>query len=539
MVDDDVLDHAVAFAVARAAAGERRPTSAIAIDAGQAAAGQAACADARARLPRPARSGVAPYAAVEAIEGCFTLPFDEGARRERELFAERVISTESRALRHLFFAERDAVKLADVPKGSAAAIARAAVVGAGTMGAGIAIAYANAGIPVILSDVDPAALDRGLASIRTHYESAMAKGKLNAVDGEQAIARVTGAAALDALANVDIVVEAVFEDLRLKQALFAELGRIAPARCILASNTSTLDIDALGAASGRPASVIGHHFFSPAHVMKLLEIVRGRDTGSEVIATSIALAKRLRKVPVVVGNGFGFVANRMLGYYMREAYLLLEEGASVEQIDRVVTDFGFAAGPFQMQDIAGIDVGARIRRHLHAIGRTRADGPQSAVPDRLFELGRYGQKTARGWYRYVAGSRDGIADPEVDLIAAEEAFKRGIQRRAIDDDEILARVTTALANEGARALDEGVARRAGDIDVIYTNGFGFPRHRGGPMFYADSLGAGVVADRVRDYRRRFGDYWTLSPLLARLAAEGGRFTARTYGRSFSSASRRP
>jgi 3-hydroxyacyl-CoA dehydrogenase len=289
---------------------------------------------------------------------------------------------------------------------------------------------------------------------------------------------------------------------------------------VLASNTSTLNIDEFAKASGRPGQVIGHHFFSPANVMKLLEIVRGKETSKEVIATSVKLGKRIAKVPVVVGNCFGFVANRMLAYYMREAYLLLEEGASVPQIDKVLTDFGMPVGPYGMQDIAGIDVGARIRQYLRSIGQTRAEGPQSAVPDRLFDMGRYGQKTGAGWYKYEPGNRKGIPDPLIDELAAEEARKRGITRRAVSDDEILERITTALANEGARVLEDGYAIRAGDIDVIYCYGFGFPRHRGGPMFYADTLGLPTVLSRVKEYRARFGDYWQPAPLLEKLVAEG-------------------
>ncbi len=292
---------------------------------------------------------------------------------------------------------------------------------------------------------------------------------------------------------------------------------------MLATNTSTLDIDEFAQASGRPAQVIGHHFFSPAHIMKLLEIVRGRETSPELIATSLALARRLNKVGVVVGNCFGFVANRMLAYYMREAYLLLEEGASVPRIDQALVAFGMPVGPFGMQDIAGIDVGARIRQYLQSIGKTRAEGPQSEVPDRLYELGRYGQKTGAGWYRYEAGSRTRIPDPAVEEIAAAAAARRGITRRAIDDEEIVARVTTALANEGARVLEDGYAIRASDIDVIYCHGFGFPRHRGGPMFYADTIGLATVLERVRAYRRQFGDYWRPAPLLERLVAEGRGF----------------
>src|ERR687885_791981 len=303
----------------------------------------------------------------------------------------------------------------------------------------------------------------------------------------------------------------------LKKTTFAELARVTRPDCILASNSSTLDIDEFGRASGCPKQVLGHHFFSPANVMKLLEIVRGRQTAKDVIATSLKLAKRLGKVGVVVGNCFGFVANRMLAYYMREAYLLLEEGASVEQIDRVLTEFGLPVGPYGMQDIAGIDVGARIRQYLASIGKSRAEGPQSTVPDRLFEMGRYGQKTGAGWYKYDApGSRNRTPDPLIAELAEEEARKRGITRRPIADEEIVARITTALANEGARVLEDGYATRAGDIDVIYCYGFGFPRYRGGPMFYADTIGLPTVLARVNEYRQRFGEYWQPAPLLERL-----------------------
>ncbi len=431
------------------------------------------------------------------------------------------MSTESKALRHLFFAEREAAKVPDVPKETPVKdIKRAAVVGAGTMGGGIAMSYANVGIPVLLKEVDQAALDRGLAVIRKNYESSVAKGRLTQEGFERTMALITPTTSYDGFDQVDIVVEAVFEHMDLKKATFTDLGRVTRPDCVLASNTSTLDIDEFAQSSGRPGQVIGHHFFSPANVMKLLEIVRGRETSREVIATSVKLGKRIAKVPVVVGNCFAFVANRMLAYYMRESYLLLEEGASVEQIDRVLTDFGLPVGPFGMQDIAGIDVGARIRQYLASIGKTRAEGPQSAVPDRLFEMGRYGQKTGAGWYKYEAGSRERIPDPLVEAIAVEEAGKRGITRAPIADEEILARVTTALANEGMRVLEDGFALRAGDIDVIYCYGFGFPRHRGGPMFYADTVGLPVVLDRVKKYRARFGDYWMPAPLLEKMVAEG-------------------
>ena len=524
VIDGDLLQGAIAFASARAAAKERRRTRDLQDKIGDRAAGIAACQAMRATLHKTARGARAPFAAVDAIEACLTMDFDSGSRREIELFADCVLSVESKAMRHVFFAEREAGRIPDVPKDTPTrAIARAAIVGAGTMGGGIAMAYANAGIPVLLKDVDQAALDRGMSVIRKNYASTMAKGRMTAEAMERTLALITPATSYDGFGDVDIVVEAVFENMDLKKSTFAELTAVTRPDAILASNTSTLDIDELAAASGRETQVVGHHFFSPANVMKLLEIVRGRATSTEVIATSVKLAKQLNKVGVVVGNCFGFVANRMLAYYMREAYLLLEEGASVSQIDNALTDFGYPVGPFGMQDIAGIDVGWRIRQHLKSVGKTRAEGPQSAVPDRLYALGRYGQKTGAGWYRYESGSRTRIPDPLVDELAAEAAAERGVTRRVVPDEEIIARIMTALANEGARVLEEGYATRASDIDVVYVHGFGFPRHRGGPMFYADTVGLATVLARVNGYRQQFGDYWRPSPLLEKLAMDGRGF----------------
>src|SRR5262249_43064515 len=481
----------------------------------------------RPSLKKTARGMHAPSAVVEAIEAGIQHGFDKGSEHERELFAQCVVSTESKALRHLFCAEREAAKVPDIPKDTPTRdIRRAAVVGAGTMGGGIAMSYANAGIPVLLKEIDRAALDRGLATIRRNYDVTMSKGKMTREQVEKTMALITATTTYDGFDQVDIVTEAVFENIDLKKQTFAELGRVTRPDCILASNSSTLDIDQFAQASGRPPQVLGHHYFSPANVMKLLEIVRGRETAKDVIATSLKLARRLGKVGVVVGNCFGFVANRMLAYYMREAYLLLEEGASVEQIDRVLTNFGLPVGPYGMQDIAGIDVGARIRMYLKSIGKTRAEGPQSAIPDRLFEMGRYGQKTGAGWYKYDApGSRNRTPDPLIEQLADEEAAKRGLTRRPIEDAEIVARITTALANEGARVLEDGYATRAADIDIVYAYGFGFPRHRGGPMFYADTVGLPTVLSRVSEYRARFGDYWAPAPLLERLVAEGRGFYA--------------
>jgi 3-hydroxyacyl-CoA dehydrogenase len=529
IVDGDLQAGAIRFAAQKAAGGDRRKARDVPYD--DIAAGLDACARTRAALPATARGLQAPFLAVDAVEAGLRSGFDAGSVAERELFARAVVSTESKALRHLFFAEREAARIPDVPRDTPVVeIRKAAVVGAGTMGGGIAMAYANAGIPVLLKDVDQASLDRGLVAIRRNYEVTRSKGKMTAEQVERTLGLITPTTGYDGFGDVDIVVEAVFEDLALKESTFAELGLVTRPACILASNSSTLDIDRFAEASGRPGQVLGHHFFSPANVMKLLEIVRGRKTSPTVLASSLKLARRLGKTGVVVGNCFGFVANRMLAYYMRESYLLLEEGASVPQIDHALTEFGLPVGPFAMQDIAGIDVGARVREYLRTIGKTRADGPQSAVPDRLYEMGRYGQKTGAGWYRYDApGGRARTPDPEVERLAEEEAARRGVTRRTIDDAEIVARITTALANEGARVLEEGYALRAGDIDVVYVYGFGFPRYRGGPMFYADTVGLPTVLARVREYRERFGDYWQPAALLERLVAEGRGFTttART------------
>jgi 3-hydroxyacyl-CoA dehydrogenase len=518
--DSDALVAAgVVFASARGKAGERRRTRDLRQQVADTAAGIAACRQHRRALDDAHVPVRAPYAAVEAIEAAVTLPFDRGAAVERELFADCLVSVESRALIHLFFAERDTANVPGVPKGTPArSIGRAAVVGAGTMGSGIAMTYANAGIPVLLKDVDDAAVARGMDTIRRTYESSVARGRITPAALARAMALITPVTAYQGFDQLDVVVEAVFEDMALKTSTFAELGRQTRPDCLLASNTSTLDIDALAQASGRPAQVVGHHFFSPANVMKLIEIVRGKETSAGTIATSQTLARRLGKVGVVVGNCFGFVANRMLFPYLREAYLLLEEGASVAAVDRAMTEFGMPVGPFAMEDIAGLDVGARIRAQVEA-----ADGaagwPASEVASRLVESGRYGQKTGAGWYRYEKGSRTPIVDPLIETLAIAAAAQRGTARRAIEGDEIVARVTAALANEGARVLDEGYATRAGDIDVIYCYGFGFPRHRGGPMFYADTIGLRTIAARIRDYRQRLGNQWTVAPLLERLAAE--------------------
>ncbi len=524
IVAGDLRSSALGYARAKAVQARTRKTREVVLPPDVIDAGLAACAATRAGLAATARGRRAPLAAVDAIEAGLLMSFDDGSLREREIFAACVVAIESRALRHLFFAERAAARLpADVTRVGAATVRYAAVVGAGTMGSGIAMAYANAGLPVVLKDVDGAALDRAMTAIARHYESAVAKGRLESYRRDRALALITPTMDFDEFPQVDVVVEAVFEDQALKERAFAEIAAVTREDCLLASNTSTLDIDALAEASGRPAQVVGHHFFSPANVMTLLEIVRGRRTSAAVLSTSLAIARQLGKSAVIVGNGFGFVANRMLAYYLREALLLLEEGASVGQIDGAMTAFGMPVGPFALQDIAGIDVGARIRQHLAAGGRTWASGPQSRLPDQLYRMGRYGQKTNAGWYRYEPGSRHPIADPLIEQLADDAAGARGLTRGAVADDDIVARLLTALANEGARVLEERLAQRAADIDVAYCHGFGFPRARGGPMFHAHTIGLDTVLARVHDYRARFGDYWQPAPLLEQLVRESRSF----------------
>jgi 3-hydroxyacyl-CoA dehydrogenase len=525
--EGDLLAGAIVFALEKAQSGGIRKSRDQNAKLSHRSAAIAACAEARHNLKKITRGAHAPYAAVDSIQAGIELGFDAGSEREIAIFADCVLSTESRAMVKLFFAEREVAKVPGIPKNTPTVqIRSAAVVGAGTMGGGIAMNFVNAGIPVLLKEVTQEALDRGLATIRRNYESSVAKGKLTPAQFEQRFALITPTLTYNGFDQIDMVTEAVFENMDLKKATFAELGRVTRPDCILASNTSTLDIDEFARSSGRPEKVIGTHYFSPANVMRLIEIVRGSQSSAETIATGLKLAKKLDKVGVLVGNCFGFVANRMIAYYMREAYLLLEEGASVPHIDHALVEFGMPVGPFAMQDIAGIDVGARIRQYLRSIGMHRAEGPESPVPDWLFDMGRYGQKTGAGWYRYDSGSRTPIPDPLIDDLAAKAAIARGIERQPVPDDEIIARITAALANEGANILDEGYATRPGDIDVIYVHGFGFPRNRGGPMFYADTIGLQTVLDRVHRYRNQLGAYWLPAPLLERLAASGQDFYSR-------------
>ena len=475
-------------------------------------------ADYRQANARAHRGFKAPEACIKAIEAAVALPFADGVKREAELSAQLWNSPEAKAQQYIFFAERAAAKIKDVPADTPLReIRQAAVIGAGTMGGGIAMCFANAGIPVTLVESSQEALDRGLAVIRRNYAATAAKGRLEVAEMERRLARIAPGLDLAAVAGADIVVEAVFEDMALKQEVFRRLDGLAKADAILASNTSTLDVDAIAAATGRPGSVIGMHFFSPANVMRLLEVVRGKATGKPVIATVMALAKRLGKVPVPVGVCDGFVGNRMLAARGREADRLILEGASPLQVDKVLYDFGFPMGPFAMADLAGIDVGWRVRQ---------ARGTKSPVADRLYEMGRHGQKTNAGWYRYEAGSRTPQPDAAVDTLIREVAEGLQIRQRAIGEQEILERCLYPMVNEGAKILAEGIAAKPGDVDVIWVHGYGFPVYRGGPMHWADGIGLSKLVARMRDYEAVLGTHWRPVPFLAELAAADQGFASQ-------------
>ena len=481
------------------------------------------------------RNMEAPLAVVDAIEAAATLPFDEGCVRERGIFNDCVKSDQCKALIHAFFAERGVSKVPGIPKDAAtAAINTVAIVGAGTMGGGIAMACVNAGMKVVVIDEAAAKLDAGMARIRSNYDTSVKRGRFTPEAVEERIGRIRTQVGYGGLDSADLVIEAVFENLALKKQIFGELDVLARPDAILATNTSTLDIDQIAAVTSRPAQVIGLHFFSPANVMRLLEIVRGAATSPETIASALAFAKRLGKVGVVVGNAAGFVGNRMMFPYMYEAQFLVEEGATPEQVDRALTDFGMAMGIFAVDDMAGLDVAWRVRQELNQFSEPGARRP--LVADRLCEMGRFGQKTGRGWYRY-GEDRKPIPDPEVLALIEQQASAAGIARHAFTSDQILQRTIYALINEGARVLEEGVALRAADIDAIYINGYGFPAYRGGPMFHADRVDLATIHDRVAAFHRDLGPRWAPAPLLARLAREGSTFREWDASRAAAAASR--
>jgi 3-hydroxyacyl-CoA dehydrogenase len=476
----------------------------------------------RKRIATSKRGQPAPLECVACIEAATTMPFDEGMKFERERFDVLVNGTESKAMRHLFLAERAAAKIPGIPADIAPAkIGKVAVIGAGTMGSGIAMSFASAGIPVILFEARDEALQRGLATIRRNYEGTVSKGKLKQEEAEARIARIEPTLDMARMAEADLVIEAVFEDMAVKKDLFGRLDALCKPGAVLATNTSRLDVNEIAAATSRPQSVIGLHYFSPANVMRLVEVVRGAATSPEVVATSMNVVRLTGKLPVLVGVCDGFVGNRMVAQYAREAEFLLEEGATPQQVDGALQNFGLAMGRFAMADLAGLDIGWAGRKRL---APTRpAHLRYSKVADRICEMGRFGQKTGAGFYRYEASSRTPLPDPIVNDLIVECAREAGIERRTITDEEIVERTIYALVNEGAKILEEGIAQRASDIDLIYVNGYGFPAWRGGPMFYADTVGLDKVYARVIDFERRHGEFWKPAPLLKRLAESGKTF----------------
>ncbi|HEY6642450.1 3-hydroxyacyl-CoA dehydrogenase NAD-binding domain-containing protein [Povalibacter sp.] len=464
----------------------------------------------------------APLACLEAVAGAATYDFDGGIANERKLFAGLLRTPESTALRHNFIAERAAGQIADLPRNTATRpIRRVGVIGAGTMGSGIAMNLLNAGIPVVLLEVKQEALDRGVATIRRNYENSFKKGKLTPTQLDQRMALLTPVLDYAPLADADLVIEAVFESMDAKQEVFRQLDKICKTGAILASNTSYLDVDRIAALTSRPQDVLGLHFFSPANVMRLLEIVRGAKTAPDVLATAMQLAKKIKKVAVVAGVCDGFIGNRMLERYLVAAHDLVVAGAQPQQVDTALQKFGMAMGPFRMMDLAGLDIGLATRKRRAA---ERPDLDFSSVADPLYEAGRFGQKTGAGWYRYEGGQRDPIPDAVTAEMIDRYRASKGVTPRRIADDDIVARCILALVNEGARILDEGIAQRASDIDVVFLNGYGFPALRGGPMHYADQLG---LPDVVRSLRRFAADddnaAWEPAPLIERLAAEGRTF----------------
>ena len=471
-----------------------------------------------------AKNYPAPLKCIDAVEAAVLKPFDEGMKIEGSLFIELLNTPESKALRHAFFAMRAAAKIPDVPSSTPLrAIKSVAVIGAGTMGGGIAMNFANAGIPVAVLETTQAALDKGLGTVWKNYENTLKKGRLTQDEFDRRIKQITGTLSYDDIKNADLIIEAVFEDMQVKRQVFEKLDGVAKSGAILASNTSTLDLNQIAGFTKRPEEVIGLHFFSPANVSKLLEIVRGAKTAKDVVATSMAVSKQIKKVGVMSGVCDGFIGNRMMNAYFRQMELLLDVGALPQQIDKAMEKFGFAMGPFRVSDLAGNDILWYIRKRMYV---EYPDLVFSKTPDRICELGRFGQKTGAGWYDYKPGDRTAIPSDLVNKIVLEESAKLGLARRKIGDEEIVQRALYSLINEGARILEEGIALRASDIDVVYLTGYGFPDFRGGPLFYADTVGLPNILRTLREFARGYQpDAWEPAPLLKRLAAEGKSFAS--------------
>ena len=522
IVDADVLGAAIAFAEKVVADGSKLPrVRDLKVKHEDA---QAYLQFSRNMVAAVAKNFPAPLKCVECVAASTKMSFDAGMLFERENFMALLLTPESRALRHAFFGERAASRISDVPDDTPLrAIKSAAVIGAGTMGGGITMNFVNAGIPVQMLEIKQEALDKGIATIRKNYENSAKKGKLTAEDVEKRMSLITLATSYEQIKDADFVVEAVFEEMGVKQQVFTQLDAVMKPGAILATNTSTLDVNKIADFTKRPQDVIGTHFFSPANVMKLLEIVRGAKTSKDVLATTMKLAKTIKKTGVLSGVCDGFIGNRMIEQYSRQGLYMLEEGASPQQVDKAVEKIGFAMGPFRMGDLAGNDIGWSIRKRRY-IDQPNLQYPK--IADKLCELGRFGQKTGKGWYSYQPGKRDALIDPEVENLIAEHRKSIGITPRKLTDDEIVNRLVLALVNEGAKILEEGIAQRASDIDMIYLTGYGFPLHRGGPMLYADVMGLyNVVAKMEQFANNPHGDknFWKPAPLLLKLVAEGKSF----------------
>ena len=479
-------------------------------------------AQVRSQVAKESRGYPAPLEIVACAEAAATRPFDEGRKFERERFNVLVDTPESKALRHAFFAERQTSKIPDVPEGTPVRpVKKAAVVGAGTMGGGIAMCFANAGIPVTLIDMTEEAVSKGLRKIKENYAATVSKGRLKQEEMDERAALIKTSTKIQEARDADIIVEAVFERMDVKQDIFRKLDGIAKPGAILATNTSTLDIDRIAEVTKRPQDVVGTHFFSPANVMRLLEFVRGKETAKDVLATTMKLGKSIKKVPVVSGVCDGFIGNRMLEKYGQQSLFLLDEGATPAQVDAALTKWGLAMGPFAMYDMAGNDIGWEIRKRRY---QERPDFVYSKFADRVCELGRFGQKTGKGFYLYESGNRKPIPDPEIEKMLENYRKEIGVRARIISDEEIVERCIYALVNEGAQILDEGIALRASDIDMVYLTGYGFPPYRGGPMFYADSVGLEKVLNSILKFQKGYqGAQWKPAPLLVKLAKASRRF----------------
>ncbi|AIO41615.1 enoyl-CoA hydratase/isomerase family protein [Burkholderia cenocepacia] len=520
MADGDLLETAVAFARKVGAGSGPHPRVRDRKIAHENAAGFIQFARNSVRAAAP--NFPAPHKCIDAIEAGVLNGFDKGSIAERDGFVALMMTPESRALRHAFFGERAASKIPDVPADTPVRdIRRVGVVGAGTMGGGIAMNFVNAGLPVTLLETKQEALDRGLATIRKNYDAQVKKGKLTQQKLDARMALITPTLSYDDLNDADLIIEAVFEELGVKEQVFGQLDAVAKPGAILASNTSTLDVDKIASFTKRPQDVVGMHFFSPANVMKLLEVVRGARTANDVLATVMAVAKKIRKTAVVSGVCDGFIGNRMIEQYIRQALFMLEEGALPAQIDRAIEKFGFAMGPFRMSDLAGNDIGWAIRKRRYV---EKPDLHYSKIADRLCELGRFGQKTGGGWYDYVPGERKAKPSALVDQMVVAYSKERGVERRNIGDDEIVERLVYALVNEGAKILEEKIASKASDIDMVYLTGYGFPLWRGGPMLYADMVGLYNVERAIRRYAAApNGDAWQIAPSIVELAKAGRGF----------------